>query len=535
MLYLPSGRFKARVQIIFSEFATGEPVTLTVRHVATAQKLAETSLRADLEMRPTADQNYLRFAVPRAGHVEFSGHVARHRDTTLLRLLTVLDDAEDNMSREDFFFPDTAPASIADLKEVSIGTTGVCNASCVHCPTNKKSFHMPHGRMSDKIFATIIVGLKEGGFKGNLYFGLFAEPLEDPALVDRTKFIKELLPGCEVSIATNGALFNPVKDEKLFDYVDNIAIHVEAIDAVVYNQLMRPLKAERVMPKVFAMIELAKRNNHCRLSITTPVHKAHLGEVRALTVFCRENEIQSSFTALSSRAWEGGIYPKLTIAPTGGLCRPTAMVTSMFIDFDGLVLPCCFDFSRSLPLGDLNHQSFQEIFDGPQWRSLYGVFKRGEWSTKEACGRCRADDATTILEIAESLSASVEGNFIPLPTSLFSVTSSATRDEKGSIRIDRQAPDGIAIFGPYVNLSPGRYRAYHQIDVSHAEGDPSIELDACVNYGSQVAVRKIVYKDNIHGEASIDFEIKAFASVELRVTKYGAISLEHKGAMLVKL
>lgn len=535
VLHLSSGRFKARVHIIFSEFAARETVTITVRDVSTGKRLAETSLPADLQFRPAGDEIYLSFTVLSAGHVEFSGHVSRHRDSTLLRLLTVLDDPDNQLSRSDFFFSDTAPASLADLQEISIGTTGVCNASCLHCPTNKKTFPMPHGRMSDQLFKKIFVGLKEGGYRGKIFFGLFAEPLEDPMLIERTKFIKDLLPNCEVFIATNGALFDPAKHEQLFDYVNFIGVHVEAMDATIYNELMHPLKADRVMPKVIAMLDMARQKGHRGMSITTPIHKGNIGQVRAISAFCRENEVPSSFTSFCSRAWEGGIYPKLAIAPAGGMCRPNVMVTSMFIDFDGLVLPCCFDFSRSLPLGNLNHQSFQEVFDGPEWRSLYGVFKRGEWSTRGACARCRADDANTILGVAASLSASIDSDYMSLSPSSFSATSIVKRNGNGGLQVELGVEDGIAIYGPYVTLSPGAYRAYHQLTITQIAGDCAIELDACVNYGTRIAERKIDYKGDAQIEASIDFEIKSREPVELRVFKHGSIGFEHRGVKLIKL
>jgi MoaA/NifB/PqqE/SkfB family radical SAM enzyme len=535
VLHLASGRFAARAQIMFSEFAAGEVVRITARNVATSQILAEVVLTADLARRVEGDEIYLSFSMPQPGHVEIAGHVTANRDSTLLRLLTVLDEPNGKRARSDFFFPDTEPASIAELKEVSIGTTGICNASCVHCPTNKKSFHMPHGRMSESLFEKIIIGLHDGGFKGEIFFGLFAEPLEDPLLLDRTKLIKKLLPESPVSIATNGALFDPIKHADIFDFVDHIAVHVEAIDPAVYNYLMHPLKAERVLPKIRSMIGTAKQKNRDVLSITTPVHKGNIAEVRAISVFCHEFGLHSNFTALSSRAWEGGIYPKLAIAPTGGLCRPTTMVTSMFIDFDGLVLPCCYDFSRSLPLGNLTHQTFDEVFASPEWDAMYGVFKRGEWSTREACGRCRADDASTIVKLAQSLSASVFGNFTSFPASLFRVTPIARRDGGGSIFVDPDKPDGAAIYGPYANLQAGKYRLYHELDIQRAGSSCAIELDVAINFGKQIAVKKVVCGRNSQEEPLIDFTIDSAATVEFRIFKIGTLGFEYKGATLVRL
>ena len=276
---MPKGRYRARVQVMFSEYASGEEIVLSVRETATRRTLAECRLVADLDHRERGDENYLDFVLPRDGHVEISGAVERNRDTTLLRLVTVIDDNEGVKTRSDFFSPGLAVPTIAGLREVILGTTGVCNASCVHCPTNKKHFSMAHGRMSDALFFEIVAELKAGGFRGNLFLGLFAEPLEDPNLIDRLKFIRKELPDCAVLLPTNAALFDPVRHAEIFNYVNTLSVHVEAMDPDVYGHLMHPLKLDRVLPKVRQMIDLAKLGGG-RMELTTPVHKGNLSELR---------------------------------------------------------------------------------------------------------------------------------------------------------------------------------------------------------------------------------------------------------------
>ncbi len=153
---LPAGRYRARVQIMFSEFARGEPIVVNVQGLTTGRVFDQVEMRAELNNREVADQIYLSFTLDKQQAVEFYGWVGAHCDTTLLRLLTILDDPLGSVVASDFDFPTPMRPSIRDLKEVSIGSTGVCNASCVHCPTNKKGFQMPHGRMSAALFEKIV-------------------------------------------------------------------------------------------------------------------------------------------------------------------------------------------------------------------------------------------------------------------------------------------------------------------------------------------------------------------------------------------
>ena len=452
-----------------------------------------------------------------------------------MRLLTILDDPTGSVVASDFDFPTSTQPAIRDIKEVSFGTTGICNASCVHCPTNKKGFAMPHGRMDAALFEKIIRELAAGGFTGQINFGLFAEPMEDTILLERLKLIKELLPDSPTTIATNAALYDPQKHWEVLDYVDHIAIHVEAMTPEVYDRLMHPLKSERVIPKINQLIEGLRLRERNIANITTPVHKDNLSEVGRIAEYARDNGVDYNFTSLSGRAWEGGQYPKLSIAPTGGLCRPNVLLDWLFIDFDGLVLPCCFDFSRSLPLGDLNHQTIEEMFSSPTWQSMFDTFKRGDWSSKGACSRCRADDAGEIVRLVDGLTSDVKSSLRRFPANSFRSAASTRRNPDGGIVADPEAPDSVLVYGPYVRAQPGRYRVYHDLRVLTASATCAIELDVCVGYRKTIARKRIGVSKENDFEATIDFENTDDDVLEFRVHKSGNVSFEYKGARLLRL
>jgi radical SAM protein with 4Fe4S-binding SPASM domain len=532
---LAAGRYRARLQIMFSEFARGELITISVRELPTGRILAEARLAADLSQRAPSDHIYLSFALEHETHVVFSGHVAAHCATTLFRYLTILDDIDGSDRASDFHFPIPAEPSVRMLKDVNFGTTGICNASCIHCPTNKKPFRMPHGTMSYELFAKIIDELASGGFTGEIRFGLFAEPLEDRFLVDRLKLIKKALPSCLIAIASNGALYNSDKHEEILDYVDHLSIHIEALTPEIYNRLMHPLKAERVIPKINAMIEAARTKNRNVVYATTPVHKENLGEVRDIASYFNDRQIHTDFTILSSRAWEGGLYPKLSLAPNGGICLPSAIIDTMFIDWDGMVLPCCFDFSKSMPLGNLNHQTFEEVFAGREWRAMFDTFRRGAWSSKEACGRCRADDAGAVAKIVDSLLATTHVQPKKLSALSFRVTPLGRRGVEGEITADFGAEDGAVVYGPYMRAERGSYRIYHDLRILDAADGSVLELDVCTGGRDRIAQTSVSVSSGASPRAQLDFEHTSDEVLEFRIFKVGRMSFEHRGATLVRI
>jgi radical SAM protein with 4Fe4S-binding SPASM domain len=533
---LPAGRYRARIQIMFSEFAKGEHVRITARSVRTGRVLDEVTLFADLSNRPASDQNYLSFVLESGGFIELSGHVAAHCETTLLRYITILDDPSGDVANKDFFFTNAPVPSVRGLKEVNFGTTGICNASCIHCPTNKKTFRMPHGVMSAALFEKIVNELAQGGFAGEIFFGLFAEPFEDPILIDRLKLIKRLLPSSPISIATNAALYDPLKHAEIIEYADHIAMHVEALDPDLYNRLMHPLKADRVIPKINAIIDLARQKKRRNiLSVTTPVHKENLSQVRGLTNYFLEKGITANFNSLSSRAWEGGLYPTMSIVPAGGLCFPSAIADTLFIDWDGAVVPCCFDFSKSMPLGNLNFQRIDEVFTSAEYRAMYETFRRGEWSSREACSKCRSDDLGTVKKLVSVLASSSGERSTFYPPESFQITLAASRGANGVIVSEKDAEDGTVVYGPYVHVSPGRYRIFHDLRILRATEESAIYVDVCVEMHDQIVHKRLEISPDGVVDPDIEFFHEGNGRLEFRIFKSGDIIFEHHGSTLVRI
>jgi radical SAM protein with 4Fe4S-binding SPASM domain len=68
----------------------------------------------------------------------------------------------------------------------------------------------------------------------------------------------------------------------------------------------------------------------------------------------------------------GGIArERMRHAALVGRVHCSSPTTSVFVFFDGRVLPCCHPHAHSsLPMGNLWDQSFSEIWDGPLYRNL---------------------------------------------------------------------------------------------------------------------------------------------------------------------
>jgi radical SAM protein with 4Fe4S-binding SPASM domain len=531
MTRLPPGAYTARVQIMFSERAAGETVRVGVRSLMSGADLDHLELKATPENALLLDHLYLRFRLAEEQIIEIYGLAEANCASTLLRFITLVS-ADEGDDAESFALQGYHKPSIKDLKCVIFGTTAVCNASCLHCPTNKDyRRNFPHGCMNLELFTKILYELVEGGFPGWFLFGLFGEPLEDPLLEARLRLIKQLLPQARISIATNCGVYEPRKHAAVVALADDIGVHVEGISPEVYDRFMHPLKAERVFPKIVSLLSVAKDK---QVHITTPVHKGNLAELPAIGKYFKGYGAgEPHFTQISNRSWEDGPWSQLSLLPVGGFCSPDNLKTFV-VDWDGAVLGCCQDFSKSAQLGDLTQQSVTEVLNGKAWLELFEIHRTKNWCHKEACRHCRTDHYDSVQKMIEPLLAPGGDRSQRFSAKSFHVSPGVLRSAEGEIHVGKDVADGIVVYGPYQRLSPGRYRVSHFFDITNiSSGTAYIELDIARDGIERTAHKRLPRPKT--GPLEIDLDFEADGSVtEFRIAKAG-IEFVHNGALVTRL
>jgi pyruvate-formate lyase-activating enzyme len=528
---LPAGTYKARFHVMFSPLSQGDAVTIRAFLLDRQEVLAETRLAADGAGSP--DEIYLDFCLNEPGSVLMTGHVTGNCSTTLLRLITIAGSPDGKPVRKDTFFSPPTKMSIRRLKVITIGTTGVCNASCIHCPTNKPSRRMPHGRMSMELFSKIVDELAEGSFTGKILFGLFGEPLDDPFLIQRLKLIKEKLPKTEISMATNAGLFDPERHAEVIELADIIAVHVESVTPAVYDHLMHPLKAERVFPRILSLMKLAQAKGRNNITITAPTHKLNIFEADKIRQYFEPaGNFALEFTPMSNRAWNEGPFFDMALAPIGVACRPPQLTQQLIIDWDGALLTCCFDFSKSMILGNLSESTIMDVFASPAWAHHIGIFNRGEWSKSPACKQCRCDEDAAVTAMVTSLSSAARSSLLRFEGKSFGVTHRGSKDESGAITAIPEAEDGCVVYGPYIRLQTGRYRVYSSADVKAAESGATLLFDVCGRKSGRIATKYIKVSATGVVNGTLDFNLASADGhdlIEFRIWKQGNVSFVFQG------
>ena len=283
---------------------------------------------------------------------------------------------------------------VPHLNSVGIGTTGTCNASCVHCPTGKASTsNSPRGTMPMSLFHKIIDGIVEEGVRvdSHIGFGLFGDGLVDPMVVERARYVHERLPDVVFSVNTNGAAYNSAKHKVLFPYVTLIALHCESLTPETYDYLMTPLRAKNVFPKY----EQILRDFPGKVRVSVPVSRANRGELAMIREwFMSRGAKEVVFDPMASRCMEDrSLFDKLSLAPVRIRCDGE-VARDLIVDCDGAVLTCCQDFVREHPVGNMMIETFSETMTNLARRAFAQKMVDGKHDEISTCSRCYGDVRT---------------------------------------------------------------------------------------------------------------------------------------------
>jgi sulfatase maturation enzyme AslB (radical SAM superfamily) len=186
------------------------------------------------------------------------------------------------------------------LRNIVVGGTNVCNASCVHCPTNKPlTAHLGQGAMSQSTFERIVDQIADRcDIHGWASFGLYGDGLVDPLLVERASYFRKKIPHLTLSVATNGAAYSRIKHARLPDILDGITVHVESVSPAKYNTLMAPLRFENVSIKLEQIVE----DFRGKVFIAIPWHRAnHDQRQEIVDYFLARGVREVNFIGLSNR------------------------------------------------------------------------------------------------------------------------------------------------------------------------------------------------------------------------------------------
>ena len=267
--------------------------------------------------------------------------------------------------------------------EVRYEVTDHCNAECIMCPREQHKLGRPHGIMDlDKYMRSIdevsLLGCKQVVLTG------FGEPLVDKTLEKKISYAKD--KGLRTYIITNASLLNRSRAEALIKAgLDEIRISYYGMTAESYERVMVGLNFSTTMDNLLGFLELRAALNakRPRLEISWLVLPENEDDTEYFQEFWEPRadaiEIWKPHYFGDGRSYRER-YDDLTCGrPENGPLQ---------IQWNGEVIPCCYDYNNAIVLGNAFEQPVLDILNQDKYRLLRMSHQEKQFELFPYCNQC---------------------------------------------------------------------------------------------------------------------------------------------------
>jgi len=274
--------------------------------------------------------------------------------------------------------------------------TNICNLNCSFCAYSKlkrQKGHMPLG-----VFRKAI---DDFGQMGGRYISLtpvVGDPLLDPTLFDKLEVIKANSKILGAYFYTNGVALTPSVSKRLMDFSEKLSIFISwgGFNSESYKRIMGKDFFELVLNNVRAFVGFSaqlKQPFKLTIAIRGPEEERQGSVFQELLSWKKDNLI--SFESRETfDDWSSSI-PQTNILNAGlnlidkskkkGVCQYLLMKPMVLLN--GKVSACgARDMEGQLIIGDLNKDSFQDIWNGKKLKTLLSEQQSNIY--REPCRNC---------------------------------------------------------------------------------------------------------------------------------------------------
>lgn len=233
--------------------------------------------------------------------------------------------------------------------EIEISESGTCNRTCSFCPRSAPDFEDRKEFIKTSLFEKLCTELSEVNYKGTLRFSGFVEPLLDKNIFNLIAKTRSYLEDVNIEMVTNGDVLNLDRLNKLIDSGLNtilISVYDGKEDAEKFQKLCEKAKL--------------KENQYVIRHRYLPPEKDFgiTMSNRAGMMKNAEHQIEPLKKSLDLPCY----YPHYTF----------------FMDYNGDVLMCPHDWGKKIILGNLNNETFMEIWVKTKAKEIRQKLKTGD-------------------------------------------------------------------------------------------------------------------------------------------------------------
>lgn len=279
------------------------------------------------------------------------------------------------------------PISWLRHPEVRYEVTDHCNAECIMCPRDVHKLGRPHGIMPMNQYRQSINEVVALGCKQVVLTG-FGEPLVDKTLVSKVKYAKS--KGLRTYIITNASLLSRERAASLITAgLDELRISFYGMKKETYEKVMVGLNFEVTMDNLLNFLKVRNElgSKRPRIELSWLVLPENEEDTEAFQQFWEPRadaiEIWKPHNFGDGRSYRQR-YENVAVKNTCG--RPEN--GPLQIQWNGEVIPCCYDYNNQIVLGNAFQQPVLEVLNGEKYRLLRLAHREKKFKLFHFCDQC---------------------------------------------------------------------------------------------------------------------------------------------------
>jgi len=269
--------------------------------------------------------------------------------------------------------------------EVRYETTDHCNATCIMCPRDKHEHGREHGIMDQTKYEKSIDEVVTLGAKKVVLTG-FGEPLLDKRLEQKVAYANA--KGLSTYFITNGSALTTARSRKLIESgLSEMRVSFYGMQPQTYNAVMQGLDFERTKGKVLEFLRIRdEMGAHTRVQISYLEMPENRSDENAFREFW-EPKVNAIEIWKPHNFGDGRDYrTRLDDSHKTTCGRPEN--GPLQIQWNGEVIPCCYDYNNQVILGNAFETPVLEILNGPKYRLLRYAHRMKRFGVFPYCDQC---------------------------------------------------------------------------------------------------------------------------------------------------
>jgi radical SAM protein with 4Fe4S-binding SPASM domain len=285
---------------------------------------------------------------------------------------------------------------------IAVEPTTSCNLRCPECPSGLRAFTRPTGMLDENFYRSVIDELRRDIMYMIFYFQ--GEPYLHPSFTELVRYASS--KNIYTATSTNAHFLNDENARKTVESgLDRLIISIDGTTQETYEQYRIGGRLSKVVegaenivkwkkklhskkPHTIFQFLVVRHNEHQTEEIKTLAKNIGVDEVAFKTAQVYDYENGNDLIPLNEKYsrykknGDGRFHIKNEL-----LNHCWKMWHSCVITWDGKVVPCCFDKDASHQLGDVNENSFSEIWNSSAYNRFRASLLKSR-SSIDICNNC---------------------------------------------------------------------------------------------------------------------------------------------------